>query len=330
MHTTGNAAALAAAGHCEILLADDDPVATLVTRRFLQKAGYQVTTVANGRHALELLVERFFPIVLTDWEMPELDGPELCRCIRSTEHSGYVYTILLTARSSRDHILTGLDAGADDYVTKPVDEVELLARLKSAHRIIALEQGLRAAKEAAVQLAVTDALTGVYNRRQFMVELPRELERARRFATPVSIVMCDVDHFKRINDGHGHQAGDDVLREVARLLRATVRPSVDWVARYGGEEFVVVLPGADHAGALGVAERLRATLAAHDISTSGGTLRVTASFGVASERSAWPATGANAEQLLARADRCLYASKRGGRNQVTGSEELDGAPPAGG
>jgi len=314
------------AAQCEVLVAEDDAVTTLVTRRFLQKAGYRVTTVENGQRALELLAERFYPIVLTDWEMPELDGPELCRRIRKTEHAGYVYTILLTARTSRDHILAGLEAGADDYVTKPVDEAELIARLKTAHRIIELEQRLRAAREQAVQLSITDALTGVYNRRHFMVEFPRELERARRFSTPVSIVMCDVDHFKKINDEHGHQAGDDVLREVGQVLKSTVRPNVDWVARYGGEEFAVVLPGADHKGALIVAERLRSTLAARDIAIPGASLRATASFGVASDRPTWPREGATADELLSYADLCLYASKRAGRNCVTGQEALPTAP----
>ena len=319
---TVSAPAQSAFSGCEILLAEDDAVTTLVTRRFLQKAGYQVTTVENGQQALKLLGERFFPIVLTDWEMPELDGPELCRRIRQMEHAGYVYTILLTARTSRDHILAGLEAGADDYVTKPVDEAELVARLKTAHRIIELEQRLRAANEQAVQLSITDALTSVYNRRHFMGEFPRELERARRFGTPVSLVMCDVDHFKRINDERGHQAGDEVLREVAAVLRGTVRPQIDWIARYGGEEFAVVLPGADHKGALIVAERLRANLAAREIATPKGIVRATASFGVASEQSAWPAPGVTAEALIAAADLCLYASKHSGRNCVTGQTAL--------
>lgn len=330
METSGTAAAVPptenpSAG-CEILVAEDDAVTTLVTRRFLQKAGYRVTTVENGQRALDLLAERFFPIVLTDWEMPELDGPELCRRIRRTEHAGYVYTILLTARTSRDHILAGLEAGADDYVTKPVDEAELIARLKTAHRIIELEQRLRAANEQAIRLSITDALTGVYNRRHFMVEFPRELERARRFSTPVSIVMCDVDHFKRINDEHGHQTGDDVLREVATALKNAVRPNIDWIARYGGEEFAIVLPGADHQGALLVAERLRSTLANREIRTASGTIHATASFGVASDRPVWPAEGASADQLLAYADLCLYASKRAGRNCVTGQEALPASP----
>ncbi len=315
-------------GDFEVLLAEDDPVTLLTTRRFLQKSGYRVTTVDNGQAAFAALREHFFPIVITDWEMPELDGPALCRQIRATSFPGYVYTLLLTARTSRDHILAGLEAGADDYLTKPLDEAQLIARLKTAHRIIELERRLTSANEQAIKLSITDALTGCFNRRHFMSEFPRELDRSRRFGTPVSLVMCDIDHFKRINDTHGHQTGDEVLRAVAQVFRNTIRPTTDWITRYGGEEFAVILPGTDLKGAMILAERLRQNLAMHDIAIPQGVLRATASFGVASELRVWPAEGATAEQFLAAADVCLYASKRAGRNRVSGPEALGGATSA--
>ena len=305
----------------EVLLADDDTVTTLVIRRLLQKAGYRVTSVVNGQQALEILSARHVPFVLTDWEMPEIDGPALCRHIRGLSHGGYVYTVLLTARTSRDHILAGLESGADDYLTKPVDEAELLARLKTGQRILDLERRLRAANEQALLISVTDALTEVYNRRHFMAEMPKELERAHRFDTATSLVLLDVDHFKRINDELGHQMGDDVLKVVASTLKAAVRPNIDWIARVGGEEFVVVLPGTDHNGALVVAERLRQSLAAQAISTPKGPLHATASFGVATAHSTWPAEMTTTEQLLAQSDMRMYASKRSGRNRVTGQED---------
>lgn len=312
---------------CEVLLADDDDVASLLVRRALQRAGYKVTAVRDGRQALDLLAERHIPIVLTDWEMPELDGPALCRHIRGAIYQGYVYTVLLTARSSRSHILAGLEAGADDYVTKPIDEAELLARLKTGQRIVELERRLRAANEQALRLAVMDALTDVYNRRHFMAEMPKELERAHRFGTPTSIALLDVDLFKRINDERGHQTGDDVLKVVAATLKGGVRPNIDWIARVGGEEFLVVLPGTDHKGALVVAERLRAALAERVIQTASGPLNATASFGVATAQTSWPAAAVTTEQLLALADMRMYVSKRGGRNRVTGDDPAEASVP---
>ncbi len=324
MDTAGTAAhvpvAEAGAAPCEVLLADDDDVASLVVRRLLQRAGYTVTVVRDGRQALDALTERHIPIVLTDWEMPEVDGPALCRHIRGATYAGYVYTVLLTARSSRSHILAGLEAGADDYVTKPIDEAELLARLKTGQRIVDLERKLRAANDQALRLAIMDALTDVYNRRHFMAEMPRELERAHRFGTPTSIALLDVDLFKRINDERGHQTGDDVLKVVAATLKSGVRPNIDWIARVGGEEFLIVLPGTDHKGALIVAERLRAALAERVIPTASGPLSATASFGVATAQTAWPAAAISTEQILAQADMRMYVSKRAGRNRVTGEE----------
>jgi two-component system, cell cycle response regulator len=312
-----------------VLLAEDDPVARMLTARLLRKAGYEVVAVADGGAALAALRANFFPVVLTDWEMPVLDGLGVVAAVRGGDWPGYVFTILLTGRDSRDSVVAGLEAGADDYLTKPVDEAELLARMKTGWRIAELELRLRTAREEAVKLSLTDALTGVNNRRYLGDELPSEATRARRFGRPLSIVMCDIDHFKRVNDSYGHPAGDAVLRAFAALLVDKIRIDVDWVARFGGEEFVVVLPETDLAGALQVAERLRAATAALEVRHEAERLRVTSSFGVASVGAEWP-EGAAAEQLLAQADQCLYLSKKLGRDRVTGeclSGSRSDAPP---
>jgi two-component system cell cycle response regulator len=302
-----------------VLLAEDDPVARLMTARLLKKAGYEVVAVADGGAALEALRRRFFPVLLTDWEMPVLDGLGVLSAVRGGEWPGYVFTILLTGRDSRESVLAGLEAGADDYLTKPVDEAELLARMKSGWRIAELEHRLRAAQQEALRLSLTDALTGASNRRHLIEQLPCEVERARRYGHPLSVVMCDIDHFKRVNDGHGHPAGDAVLRAFAELIRGAIRGGVDWVARYGGEEFVIVLPETDLAGARIVAEKLRAATAALAVPHGDASIRFTSSFGVAAVDARAAAPGV-ADALLAQADVCLYHSKQAGRDRVTAQQ----------
>ena len=194
--------------------------------------------------------------MITDWEMPEMDGIALCRELRATPGKGYIYTILLTARDAIEHVVTGLQSGADDYLTKPVIEPELIARLSTGRRIVTLERSLRTANEENRRLSITDPLTGAFNRRYLTEQLPREIERAARYGRQLATVMCDVDHFKRINDTQGHQVGDEVLKWFVAQLQSGVR-SRDWVARYGGEEFVVVLPETNVANAGIGAEHLR-------------------------------------------------------------------------
>src|ERR1700690_1337040 len=183
-----------------ILLAEDDPVTRMLMTRFLKKAGYEVDAVANGSDALDRMTKRYYPLLVPDWEMPEMDGVSLCKAVRNLQLDGYVYALLLTARDAKEHIIAGLEAGADDYLIKPVHEPELIARLNTGRRILALEHSLRAANERNRVLSVTDALTGAFNRRYLMEQLPRELERCRRYGTPLSVIMCDVDHFKQVND----------------------------------------------------------------------------------------------------------------------------------
>jgi len=307
----------------EVLFVDDEATAALIVGRLLENAGYTVTVARNGLEALALLQKKHYPIVLTDWEMPGMDGAELCTQIRRNNFGGYVYTILLTSRSGRDNILEGLDAGADDYLTKPLDEAELLARMKTAQRVVDLEQRLRRMSEESMRQATTDALTEVYNRRYLMTELSAELERSRREEAPVSLIMCDIDKFKAVNDRFGHQTGDAVLKQFAGILVGCCRPNIDWVARYGGEEFVIVLPSTPLEGADVLAQRMRLAVESTPIEGDRYSLAITASFGAAAVYRAWPSPVQAAESLLERADACLYESKRQGRNQVTLCQKID-------
>jgi diguanylate cyclase (GGDEF)-like protein len=303
-----------------ILLAEDDPVTRMLMTRFLKKAGYEVDAVADGTAALEHMTQQYYPFLVTDWEMPEMDGVELCKAVRNLQLDGYVYALLLTARNAKEHIIAGLEAGADDYLVKPVHEPELIARLNTGRRILALEHSLRAANERNRILSVTDALTGAYNRRYMMEQLPRELERCRRYGNPLSVIMCDVDHFKQVNDDKGHSAGDDVLQQFAARMQRSIRANSDWVARLGGEEFLIVLPETGFAGAMAVAEKVRSLMTSVAFVTREGDVVATSSFGVASTEAHGPDLAMKSETLIRAADQCLYTSKQSGRNRATGIE----------
>jgi len=252
--------------------------------------------------------------------MPEMDGIALCKAVRNMQLDGYVYALLLTARDAKEHIIAGLDAGADDYLVKPVHEAELIARLSAGRRILALEHSLRVANQRNRILSITDALTGTYNRRYLMEQLPREFERCRRYAYPLSVLMCDLDHFKQVNDLRGHAAGDDVLQQFACRAQKFIRINSDWIARYGGEEFLIVLPETTHDQGVIVAEKIRDLVAATPFATRAGDAAVTASFGVASTGLSGPDLDLNVETLIRAADESLYKSKLAGRNCSTGQE----------
>jgi two-component system, cell cycle response regulator len=303
-----------------ILLAEDDPVTRMLMTRFLKKAGYEVDAVADGTEALEHMTRHYYPFLVTDWEMPEMDGIELCKAVRNLQLDGYVYALLLTARNAKEHIIAGLEAGADDYLVKPVHEPELIARLNTGRRILALEHSLRAANERNRILSVTDPLTGAFNRRYMMEQLPRELERCRRYGNPLSVIMCDVDHFKQVNDVKGHSAGDDVLQQFVARMQRSIRATSDWVARLGGEEFLIVLPETGFHGAMIVAEKIRAIMTSVPFVTREGDVVATSSFGVASTELHGPDLAMKSETLIRAADQCLYTSKQSGRNRATGIE----------
>lgn len=300
-----------------ILIAEDNPVSRSLLEKSLRKAGHEVVTAQNGQEALDVFRKTFFPMVLTDWMMPEMDGIGLCRAIRNHLCQGYVYIVFLTARDSRDDIIAALDAGADDYLTKPFHPAELMARLNTGKRILGLERSLKKANEDIRILSITDHLTGAFNRSYMTTRLPEEVTRAKRYRHPLSLIMCDIDHFKSINDSFGHLAGDSVLRSVVDCIKKTIRHEIDWMARYGGEEFLIVLSETDSEGALVVAERLRKLLAQMTLSIDGQDIAITASLGVASFDPSIDKESSS-EALIREADSFLYKAKEEGRNRVRG------------
>lgn len=299
-----------------LLLVEDEPTQRMMLERQLTRAGYVVDTAENGAEALHKILEGQYQILLTDWDMPGMDGPTLCKRVREAKLSTYVYILLLTGHLTTDDVVVGLGAGADDYVKKPANQAELLARLSAGSRIVTLEQSLREANEKIQLLSVTDSLAGTFNRRYLNDQLHKEVERARRYGHHLAAIMADLDRFKRINDERGHQAGDEVLRRFADLAKSLIRPS-DWIARYGGEEFVIVLPETDAGGAATVAEKIRAEWAANPIPLASGDLSVTSSFGVAALSSGNQSPEAAAAEMLREADAALYNSKHEGRDRVT-------------
>jgi diguanylate cyclase (GGDEF)-like protein len=295
-----------------VLVAEDDQSSRFRLQTALRTWGYEVTTVTNGRHAIAELTRPDGPsLAIVDWSMPEADGLEVCRTVRSSPVAGrYVYTILLTAHDRDEDVIAGFDAGADDYVTKPFNTRELRARVRSGARIVELQQQLVSAREELREKAMRDPLTGLLTRGAFFEICELEFPRARRSCTPISIVMADIDHFKSINDRFGHLGGDEVLREVARRLRASFRKE-DAVGRYGGEEFVALAIGCSGHDAIALAERFRETVYRQPFHVGPAPLDVTVSVGIAAGTAA-----DGIEALLKAADEALYRAKAGGRNAV--------------
>jgi two-component system chemotaxis response regulator CheY len=292
----------------KILIVEDEPISLRLLEITLRKWNYEIVATSDGKEAWEVLQSPEAPnLVISDWIMPDMDGLELCKRIREAERPGYTYLILLTAKGKKEDLIQGLEAGADDYLIKPFDPEELRYRIKIGERIISLERRI-------LQLANTDSLTGVLTRRAFMEKLQVEVERAHRELGQLSLILADLDHFKRINDQYGHQTGDIVLQEFAEQL-CTLSRQYDFVGRYGGEEFAVCFPGLDSANVALVAERMRKRVEELRVPTTDPSryIRVTASFGSAAlQRN--PEESLNS--LIARADEALYMAKREGRNRV--------------
>lgn len=295
-----------------ILVADDDPVARFMLQSLLTKWGYKVIPATDGLEAARILESPGAPqLALLDWMMPGLEGPEVCRHVRSQAERPYFYILLVSARNQRGDILHGLESGADDYLTKPFDAEELRARLLVGRRILDLQNNLIATREELRFKATHDALTGVANRATALEAINRERSRQFREGSSFGVILIDVDHFKRVNDGCGHLAGDVVLQTIAERITACVRP-YDTVGRYGGEEFLVVIPLSDSAGTMTIAERIRTRIAATPVETDCGGLDVTVSCGIACSRGNTPI---EPRALLYLADEALYRAKNLGRNR---------------
>jgi two-component system, cell cycle response regulator len=300
-----------------ILLVDDDDLVLAHLESLVRAAGFEVSTAAGGVDALAAMERSFSPVVISDLNMPGMDGLSLCRTLRAQHWPGYVYIMLLTAQTSEQDILAGLDAGADDYLSKRTSLAQLVARLRTARRLLTLEHSLKEAVTEKRRLALTDALTGAPNRRYFQQRLSRELARLRRFGGDLCLLSLDIDHFKRINDQYGHASGDTVLQEFVRRIGRCLPRNTDWCARTGGEEFAVILDGTNLAGVELVAERLRQAVAATPIKTPAGMVQVTVSIGVSGLTTGADRNDYTIEALLQHADRNLYLSKEHGRNRVT-------------
>jgi diguanylate cyclase (GGDEF)-like protein len=296
-----------------ILIAEDDALSRTLLERTLQRAGYAVISVENGAQAIAELVKHDAPrLALLDWIMPEMDGVEVCREMRRRKEQAYTYLILLSSRESKGDIVAGLESGADDYLTKPFNIDELKARLRTGHRILELEDHLVEARESMRFQATHDLLTSLWNRGVIVELMTHEIMRSRRERSCTAVMMCDIDHFKAVNDQYGHAIGDDVLREVARRLHNSVR-SYDMVGRYGGEEFLVALNKCNPGSAISRAENLREKIAGRPIQTANKPVSVTISIGVALSSEFAECT---IEEIMHHADMALYAAKAAGRNCV--------------
>lgn len=295
-----------------VLVAEDDPITRKLLQAHLTKWGHEVVACSDGKEAWDVLNRDDSPtLAILDWMMPGMDGVTICREIRTQERQSYIYVILLTAKTKKEDVIEGLEAGADDYIAKPFDAHELKVRVRAGSRITRLQEDLMSALAASEYQASHDALTGLLNRKAIIELLKKELLRADRQTAPAGVIIADLDHFKRINDSHGHLAGDVVLKEVAALMMKSVRP-YDSAGRYGGEEFLIVCPACDAECAHGVAERLRCLLSATPLVTTEGVFNVTMSFGVASVN----CEGADADSIIRMADHALYEAKESGRNRV--------------
>lgn len=300
-----------------VLIVEDDELLRQRLELLLTQAGFETRSAHSLDQAREIVQRESLHIAIIDRNLNGEDGAVLCQEMRTRTSEGYVYIFLLTIRDSSSDVLSGLEAGADDYLSKNIPDAELIARLRSASRIVRLERSLRIALEDKTRAAETDALTHVFNRRYFEKQIAREWRRAVRFGQRLSLLMLDIDHFKHVNDTVGHGAGDEVLQGFARRLRMGLPRAIDWIARMGGEEFVVVLPETDLAGARTVAERLRHAVQAQAIATSSGSIAITVSIGVASMGHLPVDQTADPAALLDQADLHLYRSKLAGRNRVT-------------
>jgi diguanylate cyclase (GGDEF)-like protein len=324
---------------------DDNPDNVTILRDRLEARGYVTAVARDGEEALATVGALDAPLadgtalpdlILLDVMLPKVNGFEVARRIKANRSLPFIPIIIQTALDTTEDKVVGLDSGADDYITKPINLAELEARIRSLLRIKSLQEeverqraALSAINDQLVRIARTDALTGIDNRRSLEERLEETFEHSRRLNEPFACVMCDLDNFKSVNDAYGHQAGDDVLRQLAQLLREHAR-EIDWVGRYGGEEFLLILPGATLEAAVTFAERMRKAVEGRTFSFAATTIRRTMSCGVAG----WPHPRIrDVEALVRAADNGLYAAKAGGRNRVVrwdavaAGDRMDGVAP---
>jgi diguanylate cyclase (GGDEF)-like protein len=300
----------------KVLVADDSAVSRKLVEITLSEKQYSLVFAKSGRETLELFAEHHPALVIVDWIMPDLTGIEICQSIRSRSQVSYTYIILLTGKSEKDSVVEGLAAGADDYLTKPFHREELIARVGVGLRIVGLQREIEAKNLLLEELALTDSLTSLPNRRAIEDWATRQLSAAARYSFSFWVALADLDHFKTVNDTHGHDAGDTVLKAFSEILKSKSRHS-DICGRIGGEEFLLILTHATEENAKIVIDRVRAELEATQFNFDGNSLKVTASFGLAGF------VGTHApdfNRLVAQADAALYSAKRQGRNRLEMAE----------
>jgi len=289
-----------------VLIAEDGPVSLHTLKALISRRDYEVEAVDNGDDAWRILTQKTPPrLAVLDWIMPGKDGIRICREMQERGRDPYIYTILLTAKSDKEDIVRGLNAGADDYLTKPFDPSELIARLRAGKRILDLQDRLE-------EMATHDSLTGIWNRHAIIHILQGELSRAQRKDAGLAIMMADLDNFKKINDGYGHLAGDAVLCEVARRMRRCIR-DYDSVGRFGGEEFLIVAPDCAPDNARIQADRLRTVIVETPVLYEKKEIHASISIGVATVQEIMEF---HTDSILSVADVALYKAKENGRNCV--------------
>jgi diguanylate cyclase (GGDEF)-like protein len=306
----------------KVLIAEDDLVSSKILQKNLVNWDYEVVLAHNGAAAWQALQDGDLRLAILDWMMPGMDGVEVCRQIRRRKKYKYTYIILLSAKDRKPDIIMGLSSGADDYMTKPVNFLELRARLKTGKRIIELEDKLLFTQNQLKDIASRDGLTKIWNRTESIRFLNEELERGRREKIPTGVIMLDIDHFKRINDEYGHSVGDLALLKVVSRLKGKVRTS-DKLGRYGGDEIIIILPNCPRAEIKKVGERLRLAVGHRRIKTELNTIPITISVGCSTSDLPGNSTS---EKLIKTADRALLKAKELGRNSVVVAGE--GRKPA--
>jgi two-component system cell cycle response regulator len=303
-----------------IAIVDDDAAIRRLVRLFLTRSGYGIAEYCAGEEARQQLHTTPWDLAILDRRLPDMDGAALCHELKSDPELRNRYIIMLTGEADQADKVEGLDLGADDYITKPFQPAELLARIRAAKRIVDLQKELMESNKRLERLSITDGLTKLYNHRYFQDELARHFEESQRYQRPLSLAIIDIDFFKKINDTYGHAVGDEVLKAVSKIFQQSIR-ATDLAARYGGEEFTVMMPETELQDALTFAEKIRAIVESAAFPTSAGPVIATVSVGVA----AVPHTRIHAaKEMIVAADKALYRAKKNGRNQVQAEKRQDG------
>jgi diguanylate cyclase (GGDEF)-like protein len=302
-----------------VAIVDDDVAIRRLVKLYLRRSGYEISEYSTAEEAREALAQVPWELAILDRRLPDLDGAALCHALKSNPDLKLRYIIMLTGEDEQDDKVTGLDLGADDYITKPFQPAELMARIRAAKRIVDLQNELLETNRRLELLSITDGLTKLFNHRHFQDELARAFEESQRYQRPLSLAVVDLDFFKKVNDTYGHAVGDEVLKSISHIFQESIR-STDLAARYGGEEFAVMMPETDLGEAIIFAEKIRALVEEKPIRSQGGDIHATVSIGVSSV----PQSRIHsAKELIVAADKALYRAKKNGRNQVQAEKRRD-------